>query len=527
MSGVTRQRTIWPAVIPRTLLSTTTEFPSNTINHIGAPGRQGFGVGLCPALPTGFAAMAGATDIANDNYGNYQHSDGSVMVWVPAFYLRIGHVDNPTYPTYGVNSIDVRALAAYANEGAANADGYYLHRAFVNGGTNQAGVFVDKYQASNNAGIASSLKNGMPLVSASTTGNSPFSGLTGAPANIYAGAIDAAKTRGARFFPAPIYLYDALARLAMAHAQASTSAAWCAWYSASGVSAPRGNNNNALKDSDDAAVTYTAAGASGTPVLALTGSGTPFAKTTHNGQACGIADLNGNTWEIAPGMSSIASAKSITGISMVNPVRLTVPSHGFTTGQAARVYNIVGTTQLNDAMYRVTVIDANTVSLDGVNGTGMTAYSSGGSIQAGTIYALKSSVDIAAVTSGTTLATDHWGATGIAAQFDAVDLAYAATYPNNAYAQRYGNGANAVFGWATPTERARSMIGEPAAGGVSSAGSNLFGLDYYYQFMLDQMCVRVGGNWGNGGAAGVGARRLNSARGNSNDDVGFRSASYI
>ena len=33
----------------------------------------------------------------------------------------------------------------------------------------------------------------------------------------------------------------------------------------------------------------------------MTGSGVPFAKTTHNGQACGVADLNGNMWEVASG----------------------------------------------------------------------------------------------------------------------------------------------------------------------------------------------------------------------------------
>ena len=34
-----------------------------------------------------------------------------------------------------------------------------------------------------------------------------------------------------------------------------------------------------------------------------TGSGMPFAKTTHNGQACGIADLNGLLWEIVIGVT--------------------------------------------------------------------------------------------------------------------------------------------------------------------------------------------------------------------------------
>ena len=32
-----------------------------------------------------------------------------------------------------------------------------------------------------------------------------------------------------------------------------------------------------------------------------TGSGTPFAKTTHNGQNCGVADVNGLMWEVNTG----------------------------------------------------------------------------------------------------------------------------------------------------------------------------------------------------------------------------------
>ena len=49
---------------------------------------------------------------------------------------------------------------------------------------------------------------------------------------------------------------------------------------------------------NDISVTFTA---SGYASCALSGSGVPFAKTTHNGQSCGIADLNGNMYEIASG----------------------------------------------------------------------------------------------------------------------------------------------------------------------------------------------------------------------------------
>ncbi|RQW18065.1 hypothetical protein EHS17_15630, partial [Rhodobacteraceae bacterium CH30] len=105
-----------------------------TVNDIGTPGAQGFGVGICPDLPDGYSALPGTYIMGSKEYGNYQYSDGSIMVWVPAFYYRIGHVDNPKYATYGANSIDVKPFAAFADGAAANAAGYALHRAFIDGG---------------------------------------------------------------------------------------------------------------------------------------------------------------------------------------------------------------------------------------------------------------------------------------------------------------------------------------------------------------------------------------------------------
>jgi hypothetical protein len=63
---------------------------------------------------------------------------------------------------------------------------------------------------------------------------------------------------------------------------------------------PKGCNNNALADTNDSSVTFVGSGYSN---CALTGSASNFAKTTHNGQECGIADLNGNMWEIASGFT--------------------------------------------------------------------------------------------------------------------------------------------------------------------------------------------------------------------------------
>jgi hypothetical protein len=115
----------------------------------------------------------------------------------------------------------------------------------------------------------------------------------------------------------------------------------------------------------------------------------------------------------------------------------------------------------------------------------------------------------------------------VAANYDEITLNFATAYPNNGTAQRYGNAGNAVFGWATDADRARSMLGMPAPGGVSVAGSALMGNDYYFQFIRDALCVVSRGAWGNGSAAGVRARGLDNPRTAASTVVGFAACRYI
>ena len=495
------------------------------INEIGIAGRVGFGVGICPAIPSNYTALAGTYTLGHDDYGNYQYSDGSILCWVPAYYARIGHADNPTYATYGVNSVDIKPVSYFADKAAANAAGYFLPRCFIDGSTIKSGFFIDKYMCSNNGGIASSIKNSNPLSSAAD--HNPFSGLTGAPPNNYAGAWTAAKTRGASFFVTSRFMYAALALLSLAHGQAAISATNCAWYDASGVTNfPKGCNNNALKDVSDTAVTYTSDGYSN---CGKTGSGLPFAKTTHNGQNCGVADLNGLMWEISQGVTCIAVGKAITAATQTNPVKLTMTAHGMTTGKELMVTGIVGMTQLNDKIYKVTVVDANNVTLDGVDGTAFTAYTSGGTGTYGTFYVAKESAVMANFTSGNTLATDHFGAVGVAANMDAFTPAcFRTDYPNNGFAQKLGNGANQVLSAElTGNNAVLRSLGVPIALGASSAGSNLFGQDYLYQYIRNELCLLSGAVWGSGSSAGVWASHWGNSRADSSVSVGFRSASYL
>lgn len=497
-------------------------------NFIGVPGQAGFGVGICPEPPAGYVALPGCLDPLTANYGNYQYSDGSIMCWIPAFYFRLGHPDNPTYGVYGANSIDVKPVNGFPDEATANASEYYLHRAFINAGATQLGFFRDKYDCSNNAGTASSIASGMPLASDSTAGNSPFDSLTGAPTNAHYGAIPAAKTRGAKFFPETIFISDALCRLTEAHGQASSSSTRCAWFDATGVTNfPKGNNAPSLSDISDPTVTFVSAGAEGAPSMALSGSGSPLDKTTHNGQLCGVTDVNGNMFKLNFGITCVAIAKDISGVANTNPVSLTVVGHGRATGDTVKVDSVGGISSLNSKIYTITVVDADHVTLDGTDGTSFGAYTSGGEMLAGTFYTLKPSADIAAVTSGTSSATDHWGAAGLTAQFDVFPMKFASAYPNNGYAQRYGNGTNPAFSMATANDRIRSMMGMPATGGVSAAGTNLFGLDNFYQDITNDLCMITRGRWGYTENAGSRYRDFGDSRSDGFTSVGFAAASYL
>lgn len=270
---------------------------SNGINDVGIAGQRGFGVGICPGpLPTGMGALQGYNDPASDNYGNYQYSDGSVMVWVPAFFYKWGTGSNGV----SLNAVDIKPFSAYADVATANAAGYALHRAFYDGGVRE-GFFIDKYLCSNNGGVFSSIKNGIPC---DTDGSqSGIASLTGVGTNNYGYIQKAASQRGANFHSASIFMHKALALLSYAHARASTSKTYCGWYHATN-NFPKGCNNNALGDTNDSELVFVSAGHGTYPAKPKAGSANLFSRTTHNGQNCGIADLNGSMWEAVFGLTS-------------------------------------------------------------------------------------------------------------------------------------------------------------------------------------------------------------------------------
>jgi uncharacterized protein (TIGR02217 family) len=72
------------------------------------------------------------------------------------------------------------------------------------------------------------------------------------------------------------------------------------------------------------------------------------------------------------------STKAITGISQANPGNVLCVGHGFSTGDKVKITSVGGMTQVNNLYFTVTVVDADNFTI-GVNTSGYTAYTSGGS----------------------------------------------------------------------------------------------------------------------------------------------------
>ena len=431
---------------------------------VGTAGSQGFGVGVYPeTLPAGFSTMAGYNDPASDNYGNYQYQDGSVMVFVPAFYYRIGSPNSPRYGDYGANAIDIVSAGTYADRTTAAADGYALHRAFIDGGQIKTGFFYDKYLASKNGtDTCRSVKNGVPISLTSQTGYTSSDGMTGCT-GIYADSVVLARARGAGFNVASVFQVSAVALLSLAHAQAATGTVNCAWYDGTGAANfPKGCNDGSLGDNDDAEVVYVSAGDSGNANKPQTGSAAPFAKTTHNGQACGIADVNGAMWQVALGITTPGSSATST----------TVVSNG-------------------------------------------------------DCYVLKESVALADLTGGYGGATDAWGdATALSANYDAQagilpwGSTTGAVYFGNGANQVFSEATDGQ-------DWLRTACGiQQDTAAMSAAGTNLFGADYCYQYNRENLFVMTAGYWSNASDAGVFSRNWYYHRANYSNGVSFRASAY-
>jgi len=248
-----------------------------SIYYNGQPGEIGFGV--CALrdyeMKPGYTKADGHENPLSANYGKVYDITGSHMFAIRVHYFKIEN--NKIYFSDSYKP------------------GYVLPRMFIDGGEVASYVLVDAFGCGNVNGVFASVPGIDPC--STHVDHNPISNLKNSPANTFGGLYKAVKTRSDEHALLTDFAWSHLYLMAKAHGEASTTTMQCAYIDVL-PKMPKGNLNNALSDVNDPSVTFTPSGYSN---CALTGSGVPFAKTTHNGQDCGIADLNGNMWEVASG----------------------------------------------------------------------------------------------------------------------------------------------------------------------------------------------------------------------------------
>ena len=275
-----------------------------TKSSVGTAGQKGFGVGVYGGDPVvltamGLAPMEGCEDPTSDNYGNYIHTNGSIMCCIPAFCYRLGKATAPSYSQDGEDALEIKDalnFPQFAHDAVFSSpdfgDDWILHRAFVDGNKMKNAFFIDKYLCSNVNGQAASVKNADWLMCTSdATKTYSTKSISGTVGQAY-DAITLSRARGDYYSLVTCYQWSAISLLSLAHGQATTSADACAWYDANHTTNfPKGATSKNGRDYSDSTIRYTPH--SYGEEFAKTGSGTPFNKTTHNGQASGVADVAG------------------------------------------------------------------------------------------------------------------------------------------------------------------------------------------------------------------------------------------
>jgi len=118
----------------------------------------------------------------------------------------------------------------------------------------------------------------------------------------------------------------------------------------------------------------------------------------------------------------------------------------------------------------------------------------------------------------------------VAAHSSPIVPTFRVDYAQNGFDKRFGKSTNQVLSAATSgTGWALTGLGVPLSTGISdgTSGSNLFGADYFYQYIRNEICLLSGAAWNYGSGAGVWAADWTNARALTNSYVGFRAASYL
>lgn len=435
----------------------------NDAYSIGKPGEFGFGQAAIPddLLPAGYTKLSGHDDVASENYGRVMDAQGSIFIYRPVFYYKM---------TGNVISIADKPTS-----------GYVMPRAFID---HPNGFLQFAYLAGNIGGKMVSKPMLDPLSTSSA--HNPIGNLIASPANNCAGFVDACKGNG--YTTMTIFEWQVIQLIALAQSQSGAGSSLVAYTDVEPFF-PKGNLANALHDYNDNSVTFVESGYSN---CALTGSGSNVAKTTDNGQACGVADVTGNMWKIAIGLTYLAK----TGATATNGgTTVAMPNHGLSVND---IIYFGGTphsgSTYNTAAYTVTEItDDNTFKVN--NSLERDIVDTDGVYSSKYFRVLKTSVHPSEINSENLLDESN---------YDMLDLS--GIINGNERSIYLGNADSTVLNFSTDMNSQEYKKGScciPTSTGVSSSGTLTFGNDYIYRYLIHGLVPIVGGDWTCSSYAGV------------------------
>ena len=141
----------------------------------------------------------------------------------------------------------------------------------------------------------------------------------------------------------------------------------------------------------DAPITISGATAADPVVVTATSHGLAAGDEVRIGQVLGMTELNGNSYRIADvaantfALTEVGDERLITGATAADPVVITSAAHGYADGDMIGIHDVSGMTEINGLTFKVANKTADTFELNTaadatIDGTGYTAYVSGGKI---------------------------------------------------------------------------------------------------------------------------------------------------
>ncbi|MDY5466742.1 MAG: hypothetical protein SPF98_04020 [Campylobacter sp.] len=265
----------------------------------GEIGGFGAGVAYMPTIAAslGLSAMDGASQRTHENFGNFVDSRNNVFVCIPMMYYK-ADTNTRISELMGTPKVEISYIAK---------EGYAPFYAFKKSdGEYVPCVFVSKYIMSRGSDNKPAfVKNADPVSSdKSYNGINQFSGVQANNIGFFTAirmlgenyCLHYAALRFVYYMVAEAHKQKAILRFG---SRSKVPSSICAYLDIAPYY-PKGNNTN-WGDANDTSLKYTKAG-SGTYQnsnhgTGKTGSANNLAKTTFNGQKCGIADMGGNMFE--------------------------------------------------------------------------------------------------------------------------------------------------------------------------------------------------------------------------------------